>query len=202
MFEAECVYHIYNRANGSENLFREEKNYDYFLERYVEFADRVAETYAYCLMPNHFHMMVRVRSEEEVYLNLGSETSQKFETFGKLISRQFGSFFSAYTQAFNKVYQRKGSLFWPNMKKKKVENDDYFTQLILYIHNNPVKHGFVKDVYDWPHSSIHQLAGLQLSKNPKLLGNSEEKAVIDWFGGIEEFKKAHEDIGDLRSVFD
>jgi hypothetical protein len=42
MFEVEGIYHIYNRANGSENLFREEKNYDYFLERYIDFIDPVA----------------------------------------------------------------------------------------------------------------------------------------------------------------
>ena len=202
MFEADCVYHIYNHANGFENLFKEEKNYDYFLQRYMEFAGPIVETYAYCLMPNHFHMMVKVRSEEKVAYNLGSKTSQKFETFGKIISRQFGSLCSAYTQAFNKVYDRRGSLFQPNMKKKQVTNDDYFTRLVLYIHNNPVKHGFVKDPYEWPHSSIHQIAGLQLSKSPKVLGSSEKAAVIDWFGGVEELKNAHVEIGDIRSVFE
>lgn len=66
MFEVECVYHIYNHANGIENLFKEEKQYNYFLERYLEFADRIVKTYACSLMPNHFHLMVKVRSKEEV----------------------------------------------------------------------------------------------------------------------------------------
>jgi putative transposase len=65
-FEAEKVYHVYTHANGNENLFLESKNYSYFLKKYVVYLHPVAETYAYCLMPNHLHLMVRVRREEEV----------------------------------------------------------------------------------------------------------------------------------------
>ena len=196
MFEAECVYHIYNRANGFENLFKEKRNYSYFLERYVEFADPVAETYAYCLMPNHFHMMVRVRSEEEMVSNSGRETSQKFAdlqglqnleglSVAKAVKQKFSNFSNAYAKAYNSMYNRKGSLFQANMKKKEVADEDYFTRLILYIHNNPVKHGFVKSPYDWPYSSIHQLAGFQPAQNPKLLGSSEKAAVTQlvWRSG-------------------
>jgi REP element-mobilizing transposase RayT len=152
-------------------------------------------------MGNHFHMMVRVRNEEEALNLVDSRTFPKFETFGKLVSRQFASLFSAYTQAFNKVYGRTGSLFQPNMKKKKVESDIYFSQLILYIHNNPVKHGFVKDPYDWPHCSIHKLAGIQPSKSSKLLEGSKS-SVIKWFGGYEGFIESHAHIRTTRSLFD
>ncbi|HKI45476.1 MAG TPA: hypothetical protein VKA08_09120, partial [Balneolales bacterium] len=153
-FEERSVYHIYNRANGEANVFRESKNYDFFLQKYYKYVQPVAETYAFCLMPNHFHMMIRVRGVEE----LDAKTFRKFRTFGmlgKVVSRQFASLFSSYTQAYNKLYGRTGSLFQPNMKRKKVTDESYFTQLILYIHNNPVKHGFVRDLYDWPYSSVH-----------------------------------------------
>lgn len=60
----ETVYHNYNHANGSEDLFRKDENYRYFLQKYSEYIYPIAETYAYCLMPNHFHLMVKVRSEE------------------------------------------------------------------------------------------------------------------------------------------
>lgn len=60
-FEPERVYHIYTHANGSENLYREEGNYRYFLKKYVEHIYPVVETYAYCLIPNHLHRVVRVR---------------------------------------------------------------------------------------------------------------------------------------------
>ena len=103
--------------------------------------------------------------------------------------------FSSYTQSFNKVYIRTGSLFQPHLKKKEVTSDAYFTNLILYIHNNPVKHGFVQSPYDWQFSSIHQLTNNERSR----LNKSE---VIDWFEGIGHLKKAHEDIGIIQSIFD
>jgi putative transposase len=76
------VYHIYNHANGSENLFRCDENYHYFLRKYGEYMYPVVDTYAYCLMPNHFHLMVRVRSEAEVlaFLQKKQPTLQGFET--------------------------------------------------------------------------------------------------------------------------
>jgi REP element-mobilizing transposase RayT len=214
MFEPEGIYHIYNRANGDENLFREEKNYLFFLENFLKYIHPIAKIYAWCLMPNHFHVMIRIRQEEE----LGNAAAfQKFETFGKLetailskvISKQFSNFFSSYTQAYNKVYGRTGSLFQPNMKKKEVTSDAYFTQLVLYIHNNPVKHGFVKNLCDWPHHSYHYITGdmekqpayYKLSKSFKLLESSRSE-VLDWFGGLTHFKLAHQSIGDIRSIFD
>jgi len=213
MFEAEGVYHIYNRANGTENLFREEQNYAFFLEKFFMYIHPVAQIYAWCLMPNHFHFMIQVRKEEELR---SAAAFQKFQTFGKLetallakvISKQFSNLFSSYTQAYNKVYGRTGSLFQPNMKKKEVNSDAYFTQLVLYIHNNPVKHGFVKNVYEWPYSSYHFITDnnkmqpdcIKLSKSFKLLESSRSE-VLDWFGGLTYFKQAHQTIGDIKSVF-
>ncbi|GMQ27856.1 hypothetical protein [Algoriphagus confluentis] len=72
-------YHIYNHANGSENIFREEKNYRFFLEHYTKHLDKVLDTYAYCLMPNHFHLMVGVKEELELMT-----TFPKFQNFGKV----------------------------------------------------------------------------------------------------------------------
>ncbi|MFC4870527.1 transposase [Negadavirga shengliensis] len=99
-------YHIYNHANGSENIFREEENYRYFLQQYIKYLGEVVDTYAYCLMPNHFHFLVGVRPEEAL-----RKTFPKFETLEKFVPKRFSNFFSSYTQSFNKVYERKGSLF-------------------------------------------------------------------------------------------
>ena len=64
--EAGKQYHIYTHANGFENLFRSDENYRYFLERYEHFAPSVADTYAYCLMPNHIHFLVCIKTEKEL----------------------------------------------------------------------------------------------------------------------------------------
>jgi len=108
----EHIYHIYNHANGNENLFREDENYGYFLQRYWEFIDPIAEIYAYCLMPNHFHLMVKIRREDEIseYFKL-SKNLIDVEDLSGLISKQFSNLFNAYSKAFNKKYSRRGSLF-------------------------------------------------------------------------------------------
>lgn len=121
--ETERFYHIYNHANGNENLFKEEENYRYFLQQWDKYTSPIAATYAYCLMPNHIHFLIRIRSVEEVRIKFSFEDIKpfgKFETFQKLVSKQFSNLYSSYAQAFNKMYNRKGSLFTPNFKRKKL----------------------------------------------------------------------------------
>ena len=57
-------YHVYNRGNNREPLFRERRNYPYFLKLYAKYIEPVAETYAYCLLKNHFHLLIRTKDEE------------------------------------------------------------------------------------------------------------------------------------------
>src|SRR5690554_1983272 len=80
MLILEKYYHIYNHANGNENLFREQKNYEYFLEKYKQHINPIAETIAWCLMPNHFHLLVKIKTEEEIV----STSFQAFPKFGTL----------------------------------------------------------------------------------------------------------------------
>ncbi|MEX0721104.1 MAG: hypothetical protein WD059_10580 [Balneolaceae bacterium] len=188
------TYHIWTHANGDDNLFRSEENYNYFLNRYLHHVHLVVETYAYCLMPNHLHLMVKIRSEEEVLDFLREKkkdpTLQGFETLGgfsNIISRQFSHLFNGYTQAFNKKYNRKGSLFIPNFKRKIIDSDEYFVRLIAYIHNNPVHHGFTKNLNDWPYSSW---SAYVLDKITKV--NKEEALAL--FGGIENFTEIHREL--------
>lgn len=221
-FQTATAYHIYNAANGIENLFREAKNYDFFLDKYCQYIDPIAETYAYCLMPNHFHAVICTRGEEdlkEAFRIKDDQDLQGFQNLGGLlaykISKQFSNCFNSYTKAFNKRYGRKGSLFSPNIKRKEVQSDQYITQLILYIHNNPVKHGFVKDPWDWPYSSIHEfgeeektskvsknLGGLSVGGLSGKLNGNAKKTVMEWFGNYEAFRELHQDIGNIQSVFD
>ncbi len=63
--EPGIFYHLYNRGNNRETLFRYDENYRYFLALYARYAEPAFDTYAYCLLPNHFHLLVRVRSESE-----------------------------------------------------------------------------------------------------------------------------------------
>jgi len=196
----ETVYHIYTHANGNENLFRCEENYRYFLAKYAERMYSIVDTYAYCLMPNHLHLMVQIRSEDDVLTCLQSKkpTLQGFETLGgfsKAVSMQFSHFFNGYTQAFNKMYSRKGSLFIPNFKRKPITDDTYFTQLIAYIHNNPVHHGFCNDLLDWPYSSLHAYL---VDKPTKL----NKKYLEKWFGDRESLLDFHRQLQLNKEMFD
>jgi putative transposase len=202
----EITYHIYNHANGDENLFRTDENYRYFLQKYGEYIYPIAETYAYCLMPNHFHLMVQIRSEEEVMEFFrkkdqppkdlqAAQDLTGFQNLSGLISQQFGHFFNAYTKAYNKMYDRRGSLFERPFKRKAVKNDRYFTQLIAYIHLNPIKHRFCKHILDWPHSSIHAYYHDKASK-------LNRSYLQEWFGDKESLIAFHDSLEVDDSLFE
>ena len=186
--QPDTFYHIYNHANGSENLFRSDENYRYFLQQWAKYIESIAGTYAYCLMPNHIHFLVKSRAEDVVSGNLNYSKESpfgKFETFQKVVSKQFANLFSSYTQACNKMYKRRGSLFIPNFKRKEITSDDYLTKAIHYIHHNPIHHGFCRHYEDWPHSSYDAL----VSQRPTRL---QRDTILEWFGGRKEFIKFHE----------
>lgn len=101
-------------------------------------------------MPNHFHLLVKIKFEDEIASTFPKfGTLEKLEAKSNFISKQFANFFSSYTQSFNKVYGRRGSLFLKNFKRKEISDENYLRNLILYIHLNPVKHGFTNDILDW-----------------------------------------------------
>ena len=115
------TYHIYNRGNNRENVFLEERNYRYFLQLYAKYVEPVAYTFAYCLLRNHFHVLVRIKTldeQEEYHKTLrvsgdaSSHTLRVSTPFKpKNPSQQFGNLFNAYAKAINKTYRRTGSLF-------------------------------------------------------------------------------------------
>lgn len=145
-------YHIYNHANGNECLFVERENYRYFLQQTEIHLSPIADLIAYCLMPNHFHFLIYIQEERSLNMLPLFKKSTTIPT-DKIISKQFANLFSSYTQSFNKVYMRRGSLFIKNFKRKKVHDSNYLKTLITYIHLNPVHHHFVANLNDWEWSS-------------------------------------------------
>ncbi len=172
-----AYYHIYNRGSNRENVFREERNYHYFLELYAKHIEPVAETYAYCLLKNHFHLLVRTRENLE-----DPEDSKGLKR--PLGSVAFSNFFNAYAKAINKAYGRTGSLFQHPFGRILVQTQSYLIQLVRYIHFNPQKHGLVSDFRDWPFSSYHAY----LSRRPTRLRRAD---VLAWFDGPAGFAAAH-----------
>ncbi|MDX2301239.1 MAG: hypothetical protein NW226_00510 [Microscillaceae bacterium] len=182
--QSDCFYHIYNRGINGENIFKENRNYAYFLRKYAEFMLPYVSTYAYCLLKNHFHLLVLTHSEEEIRQLDKNKASNKDISW--ILSNAFASFFQSYAQSINKGYERTGKLFDEPFRRILIDNDAYFTEMIQYIHFNPQKHGFVKNFKDYPHSSYHA----HLRTSPTKLKREE---VISWFGSKEAFEKFHED---------
>ena len=107
-------YHIFNRGNNREDLFREERNYLYFLKLYKKYITPIADTFAYCLLKNHFHLLIRIKTEEEIIhpiIKIRRSGDSKSDLNEINFSKQFSNLFNAYSKAINKGYNRTGSLF-------------------------------------------------------------------------------------------
>ena len=205
----ETYYHIYNRGVNRENIFFEERNYEYFLKLYEKYIVPVVDTFGYCLLRNHFHLAVRVKSEEEIQTlrvlssnghiaGPGDPTIRNPSQPGKplgshYVSTQFSNFFNAYAKAINKAYNRTGSLFQHPFGRVPITSDRQFWSVIAYIHQNPQKHGFVNDFREWKYSSY----GVLLAGKHAFL---DRDVVLDWFGGRDEYLNLHADwVSDAKS---
>jgi REP element-mobilizing transposase RayT len=164
-------YHIYNRGNNREDIFLEDRNYRHFLKLYAKYVAPIVDTYAYCLLRNHFHFLVRVKDADMAD--------------PKNPSRHLSNLFNAYAKAFNKAYSRAGSLFQRPFGRIEIGSDAHFVWLVMYIHQNPQRHGLVDDFRDWPYSSYRAF----LSTQPTRLRRAE---VLEWFGGERQFVALHE----------
>jgi REP element-mobilizing transposase RayT len=179
-------YHIYNRGNNREDIFIQERNYRYFLKLYAKHIEPMADTYAYCLLRNHFHFLVRIKDlDEDLTEDQDLTGFENLSGLGRKPSQAFSNLFNAYARAFNRAFQRTGALFQRPFGRKQVDSDRYFVQLVTYIHQNPQKHGFIDDFRAWPYSSYHAHVS---NKSTRL----KRDDVLSWFDGVEAFKQAHQ----------
>ncbi|HET6444006.1 MAG TPA: transposase, partial [candidate division Zixibacteria bacterium] len=118
----------------------------------------------YCLMPNHYHFLVRQDGEQPA---------------GLLVQRVFNS----YSKAYNKRYGHSGTLFQGPYKVIEITKESHLRHLCRYIHANPVKDGLVRNLEDWPYSNYHEYVGLRN-------GNLYDPAfVADIFGTSAEYQE-------------
>lgn len=143
MFVKGSYYHIYNRGLNRNNIFFTDQNYLYCLKLIGQYIkDLQITVIAYCLMPNHYHLLLRQDSEVSV---------------SKLIQNVF----NRYVQAINNYLGRKGTLFEGRYKHVHVGDDSYIVHLCRYIHLNPVEAGLVKKPEDWKFSNYREWIGLR-----------------------------------------
>ncbi len=172
-------YHIYNRGNNREKIFFEERNYFYFPQLYEKYIEPIIDTYAYCLLPNHFHLLVRIKDKSDL---TGAKNANLSGL--KKPSQYFLNFFNAYSKAINTTYNRVGALFQSPFDRIAITSNPQLFQLVAYIHQNPQKHGLVSDFRKWPYSSYPTI----LSNKPSHLNRNK---VLDWFRGRQPFEAFH-----------
>jgi REP element-mobilizing transposase RayT len=190
-FEEGGIYHVFNRTNGQEKLFLSDENHYFFLREYVEHLCPFLETSCSCLLPNHFHLLVKIKQVNSILSDLESKdhkdltlTENKFidnvVSISELTEQSFKRFFQSYARSFNKMYNRKGNLFYKPFKRVAVDKDTQLTQTIVYIHANPAKHNLIKDFTHYQWSSWKSL----ISEAPNQL---LRQGIIEWFGNKSLF---------------
>jgi REP element-mobilizing transposase RayT len=139
-------YHLYNRGARHLTLFHDRGNYLFVLQRIKEYLPVLELTLvAYCLMPNHYHWLVRQDGAQAA---------------GLLAQRVFNS----YSKAYNALYGRSGTLFEGRYQARHVGTESYLQHLCRYIHGNPVRHGFCKAPEQWPYSNYAEWIGRRSGK--------------------------------------
>jgi putative transposase len=134
-FDLNEFYHIYNRGNTKEHIFFEPENYDFFLRQFFKYIPlALAEIQAFCLMPNHYHFLVRFLGETDI--------STRMKYFG-----------ISYTKAINNRYKRTGHLFEGRFKINLVDSDEYLLHLSRSNHLTPLVAKLVCKAEDWMYSS-------------------------------------------------
>ncbi len=200
--EPGICYHIYNRGNNRENIFIKPENYRYFLDKYASYLARVLDTFVYNLLPNHFHIVVRIKRKEEIVpAQAGEPRGIDFPSLkdleslevGDIVSELFRRFLMSYAKAINKQEGRTGSLFQKNFKRRPVQSDEHFMNLIYYVHTNAQLHGICDDFREWPYSSYFSI----LSDGNTRLQRTE---VLGWFDSKESFEQYHRQYVNLKNI--
>ena len=182
-FEKGHIYHIYNQGNNRQNIFFGDENYRFFLKKIETYILPYADILAWCLMPNHFHLMVFVNEievDERLVLQSGRDSKSRPDSTEKdrkiSFNQSIGIMLASYTRAINKQQVWSGSLFRKETKaicltlpngvspawfmisgvtcSNNIGPEKQYPDICFnYILFNPVKAGFVKKPEDWEYSS-------------------------------------------------
>lgn len=180
-----AFYHVFNRGINKQEIFLKENDYLFFLDKLRYLKKRYDHSlYAFCLMPNHFHLSIQTRKVS--------------------ISKIMSSLSTSFSMYFNKSYNHFGPVFQNRFKSILIENNSYFQRLSQYIYHNPVKEGLVKDPLDYKYSSIREALG----KEPLSFLDED---IVRLIGETEKERKEYEefiyegvdtDFTDIESLFE
>jgi putative transposase len=207
-------YHIFNCGINGSNIFSKEKDYLHFIRLYDKYISPVADSYAWVLMPNHFHFLVKIREGVVYRYSIADKlagidnfneikwetvesgchnTKMEIDTKRPKAHLHFSHLFNAYSRYFNQDYERHGALFERSFKRKCVDNRFYLKEVLLYIHENPVHHNFCQHPMEYPWSSYLTLISLKPTK-------LKREEAIGWFDDEANFKTMHQSQIDIIAI--
>jgi len=219
-------YHIYNCGINGSPVFLDNNDYKRFVNLYETFIDPIAETYAYCLMGNHFHFLLKLRSNIRYKYTIDDKSidSEKFQIMkwvtvdvdehkeqklseasvpGSVQSSSmikipkphlhFSHFFNAYAKYFNTRHKHHGSLWERPFKRKMIDNKNQLRNTLLYIHNNPVHHGFCDHPVEYPWCSYLSCIAIKPTK-------LNRTSVMGWFNNKAEFIRMHNEKMEISRI--
>ena len=145
--QSHCFYHLYNQGNNRRTIFFAESDYRYFLQlvhiRLLPFSDVAA----WCLMPNHFHFLIRPKPEGLLEKKVGNLRSTNLSNGLRLLQSQYGQYLNA-----KKGWS--GSVFRPKPKWMEMKSGEQIVICFHYIHQNPERAGLVLRNENWPFTSL------------------------------------------------
>jgi REP element-mobilizing transposase RayT len=150
------LFHIYNRGNNKQQIFFIPENYIYFLEKARRFILPHCDILAWCLMPNHFHFLIKADKRTIQTITIGKQQRN-------VLSEGVRNLLQTYTKAINKQNKTTGSLFQQNTKAKSVSigPETYGKFCMHYIHQNLLKANMVEKMEEWPYSSFQDYCGFR-----------------------------------------
>ena len=175
-FLPDHFFHIYNRGNNRQEIFLEAENYRFFLNKLHSYYDPTdVDLVAYCLMPNHYHLITRIKQRID-------------------FSNVMRSFSVSYIRSFNNLYRRSGHLFQGDFEARSIGADEHLAHVIRYVHLNPVRAGLVAKPDAWIHSDYREWISAKSIEDSIRLG-----VRTQLFGTGEEYRRHVDDrIGEFH----
>lgn len=161
----ESIYHVINRGNGGQIVFRKDKDYEAFIELMKEAKNRYeVKIFGYCLMPNHFHIIVMPHHAEN-------------------LSRWMQWLMTSHVRRYHRHYETRGHVWQGRYKSFLIQKDNHLLIVMRYVEGNPKRAGLVNAAKDWLWSSSQESLGM---RNRFLIDTIPLKLPTDWEDYVNE----------------
>ena len=164
LLEPGKYYHVYNRAKNGDPLFGDEEACRFFLKLYQAHICPIAETYAYCLLSDHLHFLIRIR-----------------DSAGGSLYKPFALLFNGYSKGYSRFNEREGRIFKFKLKRKEIRSVTDVLEMIRYVNQNPWRHGVADHPADYRFSSYRAT----MTSGPTLVAKEQVRA---YFGSHENLE--------------